>query len=60
MATFGGIPFRRKKDAVLIDEAVQPIFNPRTELLHGSRRISVRSANRGTGCKCITSANSPT
>ncbi len=33
VATFGGIPFRRKKDAVLIDEVVQPIFNPRTELL---------------------------
>jgi hypothetical protein len=33
VATFGGIPFRRKRDAVLIDEVVQPIFNPRTELL---------------------------
>jgi len=33
VTTFGGIPFKRKKDAVLIDEVVQPIFNPRTELL---------------------------
>lgn len=33
VATFGGIPFRRKKGAVLIDEVVRPIFNPRTELL---------------------------
>ena len=33
VATFGGIPFRRKKDAVLIDEVVQPIFNPRVELV---------------------------
>jgi group II intron reverse transcriptase/maturase len=33
VATFGGIPFRRKKDAVLIDEVVQPTFNPRTELI---------------------------
>jgi group II intron reverse transcriptase/maturase len=33
VATFGGIPFRRKKDAVLIDEVIRPIFNPRTELL---------------------------
>jgi group II intron reverse transcriptase/maturase len=33
VATFGGIPFRRKKNAVLIDETVQPIFNPRTELV---------------------------
>jgi hypothetical protein len=32
VATFGGIPFRRKKDAVLADEVVRPIFNPRTEL----------------------------
>jgi group II intron reverse transcriptase/maturase len=33
VATFGGIPFARKKDAVLIDGPVQPIFNPRTELV---------------------------
>ena len=33
MATFGGIPFKRKKDAVLADEEVQPIFNPRVELV---------------------------
>jgi group II intron reverse transcriptase/maturase len=33
VATFGGIPFRRKKDAVLIDEVIRPIFNLRTELL---------------------------
>jgi hypothetical protein len=33
VATFGGIPFRRKEDAVLVDEVVQPIFNPRTELI---------------------------
>jgi Reverse transcriptase (RNA-dependent DNA polymerase)/Type II intron maturase len=33
VATFGGIPFRRKKVAVLIDEVVRPIFNSRTELL---------------------------
>ena len=33
VATFGGIPFKRKKDAVLADEVVQPIFNPRTELV---------------------------
>jgi group II intron reverse transcriptase/maturase len=33
VATFGGIPFRRKKDAVLADEVVQPIFNSRTELV---------------------------
>lgn len=33
MATFGGIPFKRKKDAVLIDEEVRPIFSPRKELL---------------------------
>jgi group II intron reverse transcriptase/maturase len=33
VATFGGIPFKRKKDAVLIDEVIRPIFNPRTELL---------------------------
>jgi group II intron reverse transcriptase/maturase len=32
-ATFGGIPFKRKKDAVLADEIVVPIFNPRTELV---------------------------
>jgi hypothetical protein len=37
VATFGGIPFRRKKDAVLIDEVVQPIFNPRTELIQRLR-----------------------
>src|SRR5262249_24267984 len=33
VATFGGIPFRRKKDAVLADEVVVPIFNPRVELV---------------------------
>lgn len=33
VATFGGIPFRRKKDAILIDEAVRPVYNLRTELL---------------------------
>src|SRR3954453_18851331 len=33
VATFGGIPFRRRKDAVLIDEVIRPIFSPRTELL---------------------------
>src|SRR5262249_20578670 len=33
VATFGGIPFRRKKDTVLADEVVQPIFNPRVELV---------------------------
>jgi group II intron reverse transcriptase/maturase len=33
VATFGGIPFKRKKDAVLIDEVVLPIFNARTELV---------------------------
>jgi group II intron reverse transcriptase/maturase len=33
VATFGGIPFKRKKDAVLADDEVQPIFNPRTELV---------------------------
>jgi hypothetical protein len=33
VATFGGIPFRRKKDAVLADEVVVPIFNPRAELV---------------------------
>jgi group II intron reverse transcriptase/maturase len=33
VATFGGIPFKRKKDAVLADEVVQPIFNPRVELV---------------------------
>jgi group II intron reverse transcriptase/maturase len=33
VTTFGGIPFKRKKDAVLIDEVVRPIFNPRTELI---------------------------
>jgi group II intron reverse transcriptase/maturase len=33
VATFGGIPFQRKKDSVLIDEVVRPIFNPSTELL---------------------------
>jgi hypothetical protein len=33
VATFGGIPFTRKKDAVLVDEVVQPIFNPRVELV---------------------------
>jgi hypothetical protein len=33
VATFGGIPLRRKKDAVLADEAVEPIFNPRVELV---------------------------
>jgi group II intron reverse transcriptase/maturase len=37
VATFGGIPFRRKKDAILIDEAVQPIFNRRTELIQRLR-----------------------
>jgi len=33
VATFGGIPFRRKKDAILTDGLVQPIFNSRVELL---------------------------
>ena len=33
VATFGGIPFKRKKDAVLADEVVVPIFNPRVELV---------------------------
>jgi hypothetical protein len=33
VATFGGIPFKRKKDAILVDEEVRPIFNPRTELV---------------------------
>src|SRR3954453_9509569 len=33
VATFGRIPFRRKKEAVLIDEVVKPIFSTRTELL---------------------------
>lgn len=33
VATFGGIPFRRKKDAILVDELTQPIFNPRSELI---------------------------
>jgi group II intron reverse transcriptase/maturase len=33
VATFGGIPFQRKADAVLIDEVVRPIFNPRVELV---------------------------
>jgi group II intron reverse transcriptase/maturase len=33
VATFGGIPFKRKKEAVLADEEVRPIFNPRTELV---------------------------
>jgi group II intron reverse transcriptase/maturase len=33
VATFGGIPFKRKKDAALADEEVRPIFNPRTELV---------------------------
>jgi group II intron reverse transcriptase/maturase len=33
VATFGGIPFKRKRDAILADELVQPIFNPRVELL---------------------------
>ena len=37
VATFGGVPFRRKKDAVLADEVVQPIFNPRTELVQRLR-----------------------
>jgi hypothetical protein len=37
VATFGGLPFRRKKDAVLIDEVVRPIFSPRTELLQRLR-----------------------
>jgi len=33
VATFGGIPFKRKKDAVLADEEERLIFNPRTELV---------------------------
>lgn len=33
VASFGGIPFKRKKDAVLIDGPIQPIFNRRTELI---------------------------
>src|SRR5262249_30250770 len=33
VATFGGIPFKRKKDAVLIDEMEPLIFDPRTELI---------------------------
>jgi hypothetical protein len=32
VATFGGIPFKRKKDAVLAGEVVTPVFNPRVEL----------------------------
>jgi group II intron reverse transcriptase/maturase len=32
VATFGGIPFRRNKNAVLADNLILPIFNPRTEL----------------------------
>ncbi len=37
VATIGGNPFRRKKDAVLADEQVQPIFNARTELIQRLR-----------------------
>ena len=36
VATFGGIPFRRKKDKVLIDEVIQPIFNPARNWFSGS------------------------
>jgi len=32
VATFGGIPFRRKKDGILTDNLILPVFNPRTEL----------------------------
>lgn len=37
VATFGGIPLKRKKDAVLIDEVVQLVFDPRTELIQRLR-----------------------
>jgi hypothetical protein len=37
VATFGGIPLTRKKDAVLIDEVVQLVFDPRTELIQRLR-----------------------
>lgn len=33
VATFGGIPFRRKTDAVLIDEVVLPILDRQAELV---------------------------
>lgn len=33
VATFGGIPFRRKNDAVLVDGPIRGFFNPRTELI---------------------------
>lgn len=33
VATFGGIPFQRRKDPVLRDGSIQPIFNSRTELI---------------------------
>jgi group II intron reverse transcriptase/maturase len=46
VATFGGIPFKRKTDAVLIDEVVQPIFNPRVEL------ILRLQADRCEVCEC--------
>jgi group II intron reverse transcriptase/maturase len=37
VATFGGIPFKRKKDAVLTDEQIPPICNSRTELIQRLR-----------------------
>ena len=61
MATFGGIPFKRKKAAVLADEVVQPIFNARTELVLPAPGGSVRDLRiHGWVCKSITSASSPT
>jgi group II intron reverse transcriptase/maturase len=37
VATFGGIPFKRKKDAAVANEEMLPIFNPRTELIQRLR-----------------------
>ncbi len=66
VATFGGIPLRRQKNAILRDREPARANTRRKELVvmrlwfTGSSRDGASSADRRTRCACTKSASSPT
>ena len=59
VATFGGIPLRRQKNAVLRDREPVPATSRRKELVHRLLAGRCELCGQRTRCACTKSANSP-